>query len=107
MTKRRLTPLNDLLLLQLEVNKMYDKSGFDVVQLRRKFSKFFRTNYLGNRLGLRFSFTGVSLLCIHEPLVNGGCYVQVTSSKSPNVTFDFYVTSNKHFLQKIINHNLL
>lgn len=107
MTKKRLTPLNDFLLFQIEVKKMRHKVGFDVVQLRRKFSKYFRTNYLGNRLGLHFNFSGVSLKCIHEPFVNGGCYVLVTSTKYPNTTFDFYVTSNKHFMQKLITHNLI
>ena len=90
------------------VNSMYDKQGFDIDALRRKFSKYFKTTAVSNRFTFHFKDTGSGFLFTHEPLVNGVCCVHVLySSKYPNVTFDFHVTSNKHFIQKIIKHNLI
>lgn len=108
MTKsRKLKPLTDRVLLEIAVDKMYHKRGFDIDNLRRKFTEFFKTTQIGNRVGLRYKHSDVTVKCIHEPLENGVGYVRIQTSKAPQIDYQFFITSNKDFMQKLIKHELI
>ena len=106
MTKlRKLTPLTDSTLLKITVNKMYDKQGFDLPNLQRKFSKFLRFNTLKNRFWIKSRYNNTTLSCIVSTSENNVSIV-VTSNNSVH-TYLFFVTSNKNFMQKLIKHELI
>lgn len=107
MTLNKKHKLKDIYPAIVLVNAMYDKQGFSVSTLRRKFSPYFKTTQLENRFSMRLKGSEHAIWCIHEPTASDLHFMRVRSTKFPNFKFDFFVASNKEFMQKLLKHNLL
>lgn len=90
------------------IAKMHHNKGFCVSSLRRKISPYFKTWQNGHRFGIINKETGAGVKCIFVPSPDGNNYVHILySHNKPHLEFSFTVKSNKHFLEKLINHSLL
>src|ERR1044072_4926827 len=80
------------------VVRMYDKEGFCISSLRRKFSPILKTTQLQNSFTLHDKKSGRGVSCVFEPLEDGQTFIRVRYNKTySGVHFDLFVTSNKEF----------
>lgn len=116
MTLTKTTKFKEIYPLSYHVTTMYDKRVFDVLKLRRKFSKLLEVNQSKDAHGItinRFSITsrktGLYVGCSFDYTLNADVRVCVLHSTAfgSSHQFHFNVSNNKELLQKLIHYNLI
>jgi hypothetical protein len=109
MTKAKTQKFNELYPFIDMVASMHDKRVFDVPTLRRKITPYAKTWASSGEVGLKSITTGDAVRFVYEPVRHGVTLVTIRYSTryGEGIGFEFFVTSNKHFLKKLIKHNLL
>ncbi|RWX00410.1 hypothetical protein [Flavobacterium cerinum] len=111
MTLSRNTKLKSIYPLIDMVSTMYDKRVFDVLKLRRKFSPLLSIGH--GKFHNSFSITNrkTDFYCGGSYEYNLDGTVRITIKHSTRFgnafQFDFNVSTNKEFLQKLIHYNLI
>lgn len=108
MTKNPLT-LSDahLTFLRYQVQRMYNRGEFDLLNLRRSITKHCKTFCIGNRFGLKLKKSEYGLFCYIIETVDGITEIKVNSYKHPDKDFKFHVKNNREFMLKLLKHDLL
>jgi hypothetical protein len=94
--------------LQKMVTGMYRNRTFCPARLSRKISPYIKTSRLGDIYSLRSRKTNKTVRLIYQPYGNEFLITVIYSSTyGENIRFEFFCNSNREFMQKLINHNLI
>lgn len=111
MTLSRQTQFKNMHPLVDMVHSMYDKRVFDVVKLRRKFSPLLSIGHekFGNCFSVKNRKTDFYCGGSYEYNLDGTVRITIKHSTrfGSAFQFDFNVSTNKEFLQKLIHYNLI